>query len=159
MVTPDELLYQIELSDYTLQKQLAGITPDEALLQLPFRGNSLNWILGHIVEARHYMLDLLGVPRVWSAAQCQRYTTGSAPVTGSAPPPETWADLLAAADESLKRIQAKLQTMTAEDLQRIPPGDTDPLGKILLRMTWHEAYHVGQTELLRQLAGKNDAVL
>jgi hypothetical protein len=147
------------LSDYTLKLHLAGLTHNEALLQLPFRGNSLNWVLGHIIEARHYMLDLLGVPGVWSAAQIQRYTTGSAPVSGSESPHETWDDLLAAADEALKRIRAKLETMSAEDLQVIPPGDTDPLGKILLRMNWHEAYHVGQTELLRQLAGKNDRIL
>jgi hypothetical protein len=159
MISPDELLYQIELNDYSLKQHLAGLTAEDALLQLPFRGNCLNWVMGHIVEARHYMLELLGVPGVWSAAQCQRYMSGSAPVTGSDSPHEPWEGILAAADESLKRIRAKLESMTEADLQVVPPGDTDALGKILLRMTWHEAYHVGQTEVLRQLAGKNDRVL
>src|SRR5262245_30987494 len=116
MATPDDLLYQIELNDYTLKRHLAGLTGDDALRQLPFRGNSLNWVMGHIVEARHYMLELLGVPGVWTPAQCQPYMSGSAPVTGTEPPPETWENILAAADESLQRICTKLKSMTAADL-------------------------------------------
>jgi hypothetical protein len=33
------------------------------------------------------------------------------------------------------------------------------LGGVLAFLNWHEAYHVGQLELLRQLAGKNDQVI
>jgi hypothetical protein len=31
-----------------IHKQIAGISQDESLLQLPFRGNCLNWVVGHI---------------------------------------------------------------------------------------------------------------
>ena len=37
-------------------------------------------------------------------------------------------------------------------------GETT-LGERLVFLHWHETYHVGQLELLRQLAGTNDAVI
>jgi hypothetical protein len=33
------------------------------------------------------------------------------------------------------------------------------LGNRLFFIYYHETYHVGQTELLRQLAGKNDKII
>ena len=36
---------------------------------------------------------------------------------------------------------------------------TLPLGTLLHFANWHETYHVGQTELLRALAGKTDKVI
>jgi uncharacterized damage-inducible protein DinB len=40
----------------------------------------------------------------------------------------------------------------------IPQGE-DTVGEQLAFLHFHEAYHTGQTEMLRQLAGKNDKVI
>ena len=34
-----------------------------------------------------------------------------------------------------------------------------PVGQHVAGLHWHETYHTGQLELLRQLAGKNDAII
>ena len=156
LTTPQNLLYLLDLSDTALQRHLDGLTGDDALRQPPFRGNSLNWVMGHIVEGRNFMLELLGEPRVWSEAQCAPYATRSAPITGPAVPHYACDDILAAAAESLRRLRAKLQSLPAASL---PGGEDEGLGALLLRMAWHEAYHAGQVEYLRQLAGKDDRVL
>jgi len=36
---------------------------------------------------------------------------------------------------------------------------TTTLGQLTFFLCWHESYHTGQTEALRQLAGKNDKVI
>jgi uncharacterized damage-inducible protein DinB len=36
---------------------------------------------------------------------------------------------------------------------------TTTLGQLIFFLFWHESYHVGQPEYLRQLAGKDDKVI
>ena len=38
-------------------------------------------------------------------------------------------------------------------------GNPRPLGKLLFFLYFHESYHVGQTEIFRQLAGKDDKII
>ena len=158
MTQPESILQMLAFNEYTLTQQLAGITAEETLLQLPFRGNCLNWVMGHIVEARNYMLDLLDEERVWSEEKCRLYETRSAAITGPDDPHYDWDEILNAAEESLSRVRAKLEGMTAEQLSE-EDGEGGTLGEQLIRMAWHEAYHVGQTEILRQLANKSDQAL
>jgi hypothetical protein len=156
MTDPKDLLHLFALNEYTLKKQLEGLTHADSLKQLPFPGNCLNWVVGHIVEARNYTLDLLGEPRVWSEAKCQIYATRSQAISGPESEHYGWDEIVAAAVESLARIRAKLGQLSVEDLE-VGRGET--LGSQVVRMAWHEAYHIGQTEILRQLAGKEDRVL
>lgn len=69
--------------------------------------------------------------------------------------------MLADLDESLVRIQAALHSAGSDGLARALPqgGEEAALGEALASLHWHETYHTGQFELLRQLAGKNDAVI
>jgi hypothetical protein len=39
------------------------------------------------------------------------------------------------------------------------PIDDETVAEKIAFSHWHETYHVGQLELLRQLAGKNDKVI
>lgn len=158
MTEPESILKILAFNEYTLTRQLAGITAEDALRQLPFRGNCLNWVMGHIVEARNYMLELLDEERVWSEEKCRPYETRSEAITDPEDPHYPWEEILSAAEETLGRIRAKLETLSAEDLNQ-PKGEGETLGELLIRMVWHEAYHVGQTEILRQLSNKADHAL
>src|SRR4051794_4037563 len=51
-----------------IKAQTAGLTHDESLLQLPFRGNCMNWVIGHILEGRNTILDLLGAEPAFDPA-------------------------------------------------------------------------------------------
>ena len=156
MTNPANILYMLDLNETALQKLLPGLTADDALLQPPTGGNCLNWVMGHIVEGRNYMLELLDEPRIWSETECAPYATRSAPISGPEAAHYAWGTILAAADDSLIRVRAKLLTLSQVDL---PDGEDSGLGALLVRMAWHEGYHAGQVEYLRQLAGKADHAL
>jgi len=63
------------LADYygltyrVIKRQLEGVTHEESLVQPPFRGNCLNWVLGHIVVSRATVLTTLGEIPPWSEAE------------------------------------------------------------------------------------------
>jgi uncharacterized damage-inducible protein DinB len=48
--------------------------------------------------------------------------------------------------------------MPAERMEALD-GETESMAERLAFAHWHETYHVGQLELLRQLTGKNDKVI
>jgi uncharacterized damage-inducible protein DinB len=140
-----------------IHRQLNGLTNEDSFLQLPFRSNCLNWVLGHIVFSREAILTRLGESLPWTEAEAARYRRNSEPVTGpgDALPLER---LLTALDASQERIVASLKRVSDEDLQQ-PAGDDETVDEQITFSHWHETYHVGQLELLRQLAGKNDKVI
>jgi|GEM_PF-5021639 len=49
--------------------------------------------------------------------------------------------------------------MTQAELDAVPEGADQDVGAQLSFLSWHETYHTGQTEYLRQLAGKDDQVI
>ena len=66
-------------------------------------------------------------------------------------------DILDALEHSQEQLIAALKEVPPETLERLQ-GDTT-IGQQLATLHFHESYHVGQTEYLRQLAGTNDAVI
>ena len=147
--------------------QTEGLTHADSLLQLPFRANCLNWVLGHIIVGRNRVLKLLGEAPVWEESEAARYDTGSEPIT-SDEQALPFEKLLRDLDESQQQITDALGRLPPESLAevvdagqgepRLGRGEA-PLGNTLAGLHWHETYHTGQLELLRQLAGKNDALI
>jgi hypothetical protein len=60
-----------------------------------------------------------------------------------------------------KAISEALNRMEEDALneERLFGRNRGPLGGRILFLIWHETYHVGQLEFLRQLTGKNDQVI
>jgi hypothetical protein len=143
-----------------LQRQAAGLTHADSLLQPPFRGNCLNWVLGHIAENRDSVLEALGEAPS-SGEAVARYARESEPITeddAGALPLDELLRLLAVSQEALA---AALGRATPEDLAReLKLGQrTTTVGARVFFLYFHETYHVGQTELLRQLAGADDKII
>lgn len=161
MITVTDLIASLETNLHIIKAQTQGLTHADSLLQLPFRGNCLNWVIGHIADNRNTMLHVLGEEGILSEAQAARYGFGSEPVCGDAGDILPLEELLAMLEQSQKALVAKLQTMSAEDLARDVQSwlGTTTLGRLVVYLYWHESYHTGQTEFLRQLAGKDDKVI
>jgi uncharacterized damage-inducible protein DinB len=146
-----------------IQRQVAGLSHEDSLLQLPFRGNCLNWVVGHITQSRNKMLKIVGEPTVWTDEQIARYDRESQPVVnGNDAIP--FEQILADWKLTHERFIEKLGSMTQDDLLLPAPevikGIPDwSISEFLNFLLWHETYHVGQTEILRQLAGTNDKVI
>jgi hypothetical protein len=159
MTTTDELIQSFATTGRIIHMQAKGLSHEQMMIQPPFRGNCFNWVVGHIATNRDQALRLLGVEPVFSEAEAALYKTGSDPMTAA----ETAIDshrLLQAIDKSQARIAAGLAQATAETLDAIYNAERNQTvaGRIA-GLHWHETYHTGQLELLRQLAGTDDAII
>jgi uncharacterized damage-inducible protein DinB len=161
MITVTDLIDALERNLRIVKDQTQGLTHADSLLQLPFRGNCMNWTLGHIAANRNTMLLSLGEEAILSEAQVKRYGYGSEPVCGDAEDILTLEQLLTVLEQSQQAIAARLQKINAEELAQEVQSflGTTTLGQLVFFLYWHESYHAGQTEALRQLAGKDDKVL
>ena len=146
-----------------IQAQAEGITHEQSLMQPPMRGNCMNWVVGHIVQSRDRMLRVAGLPMVWTPEQIARYERDSAPILDGhdALPFEKMLADLAVQNE---RLIARLQTISRDELdavgvEAIKGITTWTVAEWLQFLLWHETYHLGNLEILRQLAGKNDKVI
>jgi uncharacterized damage-inducible protein DinB len=143
-----------------IASQVAGLSHNDSLIQPPVRGNCLNWILGHIAVHRDFMLEALGLDRVLDDAALSRYDRGSAPILREDDGVFTLDALLEAINEAQSRLALALEQATTSDLNQLAPGsEPSTAAEHVCFLYWHESYHVGQTELLRQLAGTDDQVI
>jgi hypothetical protein len=65
--------------------------------------------------------------------------------------------LLADLDMTNERLSRALSRLSTEELEQ--PVEDRTLGDRMAFACWHDTYHVGQTEYLRQLAGTDDKVI
>jgi hypothetical protein len=156
MTQAERLVEYYGIIHRVIKRQLDGVTHKESLQQPPFRGNCLNWVLGHMVFSRGGVLKLLDEDLPWTENEAARYIRNSEPITGeeNALPLEQLLDYL---DQSQARILAGLQWVSAERMETVVDDQT--VGERMTFSQWHETYHLGQLEPLRQLAGKNDKVI
>ena len=48
-----------------IKSQAKDLTHEDSLIQPPFHGNCLNWVLGHLVANHDDILEALGEPRLF----------------------------------------------------------------------------------------------
>lgn len=145
-----------------VQRNIDGLGHEESLLQPAPGGNCLNWVLGHLLAVYDRTLPMLGQEPVMGTDALKRYARGSAPLANPAEAVD-FEELRTAWDESARRIDAGLASLTPEVLDRPAPhspgNNPDETVRSLLGVTlFHQAYHAGQTGILRRIAGKEGAI-
>ena len=143
-----------------LHQQVKDITQAESMLQPPFRGNCLNWDVGHVLSVYGELLEEMGLPGTLSKAEKKTYGYGSEPLCDATKANDLSA-MLTRLDQALPAIVDKLDGLSEEEQERkvtIWRGEVS-LIQALFYMQWHAVFHTGQLELLRQLSGKNDKVI
>ncbi len=161
MIGANDLIDAFARNVNIVKMQTKDLTHEDSLRQLPFHGNCLNWVLGHITENRDHILELLGEPPQIGELGT-RYKRGSDPLTDAGDGTLRLEELLAWLDRAQERIAAALGKMDEAALSReITTGNNRKatIGQRVFFLYFHETYHVGQTELFRQLAGKDDKVI
>ncbi len=161
MITPKDLAGAFARNLDTIKAQTKGLTHADSVLQPPFRGNCLNWVLGHILGTRNQVLQALGQPPILSEAHAKRYGYGSEPVCADGDDILKLEMLMALLEQSQPAIETALGRITPQELAKEVKSflGSTTLGYFLFFLYYHETYHLGQTELLRQLAGTNDKVM
>lgn len=154
--------HQAGMTQGVVRVNTAGITQEESLVQPQPDGNCLNFVIGHLVNVYDKVLPLVGQEPVMGDA-VSRYERG-APALRDPSEAMQLSELLAAFDTQTERFQAGLATLTPEALERPMPGPdsrgelTETVRSLLGTILFHQAYHAGQTGLLRRIAGKPGAI-
>ena len=158
---PDMLLRMYKINFNALKVNLDGITDADSLIQPKPAGNSINWVVGHILISRNNILDLLGEEAIVDKSGFSAYARGSDPGQ------QVDMTVLSQLMDDLIRSQNKLETasgmLTEKELNSPVSNDNNGDSKVLLVdqllfLQFHEAYHVGQTGLLRRMTGRDCAI-
>ena len=136
-----------------------GINQAESLLIPPVAGNCMNWVLGHMLENRDTALNLLGQPSVLSERETQTYRRGSEALVEPGAATDI-AVLMAKMDDSYASLITVIQALPEGGLdQEVDFHGMKPLGEVLYFLQWHETFHLGQLDPLRQLAGRTEKII
>lgn len=154
--------HRAEMIDEVLHLNVDGITHEESMTQPRPGGNCLNWVVGHLLWTYDYNLPVLGQEPVREEDALKRYARGASPLQH---PDEAvdFQELLTAWEEAAERIDTGLKNLTAEILDQqagqIPGDDSEETVRSRINgVLFHQAYHVGQTGLLRRIVGKSGAI-
>jgi hypothetical protein len=159
MIDANDLVGAFARNVMVVKMQAEGLTHEDSLRQLAY-GNCLNWVLGHITVSRDDILTTLGEPPLFDTHGI-RYKRGSLPLAADEAGTLRLEELLDWLDRAQERIAVALGSMGAAAFSHeIVLGDRKTtVGQRTFFLYFHESYHVGQTELFRQLAGKNDKII
>lgn len=144
-----------------IEEQTDGLTQEDTLIQPQPGGNCMNWVLGHLLDNLVIILESMGGTAPTNLQGLKRYERGSEPVKGQADDVLDIAYLLEGLKTVHQAVQEKLDLMTEADFSREVPhwDEAAPLGWRVFFLQFHHTYHVGQLELLRNLAGRTEKVI
>ncbi|MGC4191768.1 MAG: DinB family protein [Thermomicrobiales bacterium] len=147
-------------NQHVLGRQVAGLTHADSLLQPQPRGNCLNWVVGHMAASREGMLGVLDEDAVFGMNALVHYVRGSEPILADGDGVLPLADLLSGFNAQQERLARAIAAASPETLAHPSPGmEGMSVIEELQFLAWHETYHLGQTDFLRQLSGVDDCVI
>ena len=145
-----------------IKMQSQNLSQQDSLIQLPFRGNCLNWVVGHLLANRFNIIRLLEAEDLLPGVDLSHYERESDPIQGESDGVLPLEELLGYLEETQITLSKLLEKETPESLQRSTvyrDRPERPLAEWVFFLYFHDCYHVGQTELLRQAAGTNDKII
>ncbi len=149
---------QLELCARVFDKNLGDVSHEESLAAPEQGGNCLNWVVGHVTRTRNMALASMGQQSPYPMQDFAAYDDrgGARFSRETALPIDELRRRYKAMQEPLVRT---IGSMSAELLAGKPPqnmtGDpNETVGSNLATFVFHETYHVGQTGVLRRVAGK-----
>jgi hypothetical protein len=161
MLTPSDFIRLFSIENDLIKSQTEGLTQADTLIQPQPTGNCMNWVLGHILENQITMLTVLGGASPVDPAALIIYKRESDPITKDQTGVHQLEWLLNGIDALHNALVACLAEMNDADFAReIQQGERKfTVGWRFLFLHFHYTYHVGQLELLRQLAGHSDKIV
>jgi hypothetical protein len=152
------LAYQLELCRKVLERNTGDVSHEESLIMPEDGGSCLNWVLGHLTRTRNMALGSMGQKAPYPMQEFDAYDDRSGVPFDRA---------TALPFDELKRRYQSMQEPLVKAIQAMPPevlagrpprnmtGDpNETVGSNLATFVFHESYHVGQTGVLRRVAGK-----
>ena len=161
MIDAGQLAKAFARNTEILRMQTEGLTHEDSLLQTPYNINCLNWTLGHILVYRDRAITSAGGEAQFPNGELDRYRRESEPIIADGPGVLPLPQLVAAVASSQEAIDGTVGRLSDEEFatESEIDGRMVSLARRLHFDYFHDTYHTGQTELLRQVAGTNDAII
>ena len=153
MSAVDGFIKTLNFHNMVLKRKTEGVTQEQSLRQLPFPGNCMNWNLGHLLVYREQYLGALDGVSKPDEGEFATYGAGSQPMTDGTNALQI-DDILARLFAISPKIEAALHATSAE---RFAEMHNEARGMtvndhIRFYLQFHEAFHLGQVEMLQELA-------
>jgi hypothetical protein len=110
MIAPTLLADYFARNVNIVKMQIEGLSQADSLIQLPFRANCLNWVVGHMVTNRLSVLRLLAAAPPFDPNLVGRYDRESEPICEDGPGVLTLEELV----DLLEQLQAQMAALLAD---------------------------------------------
>lgn len=156
------IAHQLGICSYVLERNIAGVSHQESLVSPEPGGNCLNWVVGHLTRTRNNALRMFGQRPLFPNEEFDAYDDngGVRFDPGTAIPFDELKRRFKALQEPLVN---GLNGLSADVMDQPAPfsptgNPKETVGSLLASLAFHEAYHVGQTGILRRVVGREGAI-
>jgi uncharacterized damage-inducible protein DinB len=153
--------HQTRMTRDVVGANVAGLTHEDSLVQPRPGGNCLNWVLGHLLSFYDGMLPVVKQEPVMGEGALKHYVRGAPPIRDGAEALD-FEEMLSAWNQAVERVDTGLAGLSPDVLDRPAPSPTgnpkETVRSLLTTIMFHQAYHAGQTAVLRRIAGKEGAI-
>ncbi|WP_079242153.1 hypothetical protein [Chryseobacterium indologenes] len=139
---------QVTSNYYVITLNIDGITHEESMIFPNGEANCMNWILGHLIQIRNPLLNILGEESVWDSEKFSFYNRGEMPLDRK-DELVNFEDLKSYLKQSQDKLEAKLSNLEHFQSEMV---------KDISTLSLHEIYHSGQLGYLRRILGKPGAI-
>lgn len=134
---------------------MAGIPDDKLTHQPSPTDNHVLWVLGHLAATDAWIAGVLGIPGASVPESVTKAFSGGAKPSATGNPPA--ADVRQAFKDArgavIRWLGAAPDSALAVDLKEKTGGfATDPID-CMLKLSWHEGWHMGQVANVRKALG------
>jgi len=144
----EEVKTVFRYNGFVINKNLEDITHAESLVTSAEGGSCINWILGHVILTRDYLFELFGLEESCDDNFNENYSRGTDKFNSQSA--VDFSELLKKFNESQEKL---LKALEEKDIR----SDKKLLEEIPA-LSFHEAYHAGQTGIFRRLLGKDGKI-
>lgn len=138
---------QLRFLKYVIELNLGEVSHEDSLTTAPNGGNSVNWLLGHIIVVRDGMRKSLGLAPIANETMTALYQRGTPNIENENALPLN--DLIEMYNKGTDEMVKRLEGDEVSDKEAV---DT------ITVLLFHEAYHAGQIGLFRRIMGKDSKI-
>lgn len=153
MTSPHPLVTQLRFARSELARCLEGVSDQDARHRFEPM-NCMSWMIGHLANQEHFYWVMVAQGQNLAPGLNERVGYGK---PASTPPLEemwaAWRTVTRAADGFLDRLTVEGLRDHMEWRGKPMPEST---GTLLLRVTYHYFYHIGEAHAVRQMLGHAD---
>lgn len=144
-----------------IKKQTAGLSQEDSLIQPQPGGNCMNWVMGHLALNQTIILEILGVGPPEDLPNLDRYKMDTDPIHGEGEGVLDLQELIETYTLLHKKVIDRLDQMSEEDFEDVINfwEGKHRRGFMTFFYFFHNTYHLGQLEFLRNLTGKTEKVI